>query len=319
MDYRQAETSERGEVLDVLAAAYARSDEEDAVRAKRAYFADMLARDPWFETAHNWVGVVGGRIAVTLHVFGGSISVGERQLKRANIGAVATHPAHQGKRLASGLLRHVAAQLAMQGIDVSFIFGGHGLYRRLGWEPFPASRLVARLPPGIPVKAGPGRAEEARNADGIEVCIRLYEAHGRSGAPVTVRSPGYWRRHADWLVREPNHLLVVSVADNSVGYVRYRMVNEIPRLLEFVSVDGQHDSHVAGALVAACARDSLTEVHLGAVRSGHALIGDMRDAGCDVRLEENRGLLCRSLQERALSALFPEPEKIHMPAVYDHF
>jgi len=79
--------------------------------------------------------LVGRKVVSHLGIFFQEIIIRGTRLKVGSIGAVATHPRHRGKGLATQLLKDAIEKLSRDGADLMLVSGDRGLYRRAGCSP----------------------------------------------------------------------------------------------------------------------------------------------------------------------------------------
>ena len=326
LDITQTDDTTREETLGLLSRAFARSDDPAAIADRRRHFVEMIARDPWFRGAVQWVGRVEGRMAASLHVFRRRVFCRGRALRVGSIGAVACDPEFQGRGFASRILEHVRGWLREEGFDLSFIHGAVGFYSRVGWVAFPGSRLridfgeTARPPESIQV-------EEVSDSSGLDTVIALDSDHEDGDCLSTLRTPKHWRRWFEWLTTRPRRLLLVRHDGAPVGFVRVRVSDGGTSAQEI----GCHGVKALRLCVAALSAESVRSgagpVQVGSVLPGFAGLAFLDAHGVSYELAEPAGPLVLApqapldgeSQRRALSGLLPRAERLCLPASADHF
>jgi predicted N-acetyltransferase YhbS len=142
------------------------------------------------------------------------------------IGAVATRPRMQGRRLASAVLEACERQLAEAGYRVAVLFCSIApFYERLGWAVVPIPPLAIPRP-----EADPSLRFELVSVSAVAREIReLYE---KCAAGAILRPPELWRDYNTWL-REDEDLFQAAYADDQLlGYARARRCTDGLELLE---------------------------------------------------------------------------------------
>lgn len=104
-------------------------------------FSDELRERTWI-IAHR-----GRPVSAVGHIVRDLVIAGH-VLRMAFIGGVCTAEAHRGRGLASLALHATFAHLRERGVDLVYISGARGLYRRAGAHPIGAGRLV-EMRPGV--------------------------------------------------------------------------------------------------------------------------------------------------------------------------
>jgi len=220
----------------------------------RAFFRRYLEQDPAYVDENVWVAEEAGRLVSCAQIFPRRLrldpALGDVTVPVGGIGSVYTHPESRGSGVASELLRAALRAMRERGMPLSLLFASRlAFYGRLGWESWPASRLVLRRGAAVS-PAGSPAAYEVAPFDGVRDAAAVASLHAAySGArPGTLpRDTEAWQTSFRLAGNPREEIHVARRAGEALAYAR-----SLPLygLLQLGEVGRRDDEDGAGALAA---------------------------------------------------------------------
>jgi predicted N-acetyltransferase YhbS len=227
---------ERDGFLALMERAFA---DEDA-----SHFARYLDEDPLLGNEDTLLAVEGGRIVSALQVFTRTIRLRGQPVALGGIGSVATHPEHEGRGLASELLRRAIRTMGARGMAISLLFTARpAFYRRLGWVDVRHPVLVVRGG-----AAGSSAGAESFVPRDLPRIRDLYARYSGSRDGTTIRDDRYWHAQLRFAGSPDEHFAVARRDGRIVAYARRIPFLGLARIMEHGCEPGA-EADLAGLLL----------------------------------------------------------------------
>jgi predicted N-acetyltransferase YhbS len=214
----------------------------------RDFFRRYLEQDPTFADENVWVAVEGGRLLSCLQIFPRPLRIAGAAVPAGGIGSVFTRDEARRRGLAERLLERACGAMAARGLPVSILFGVQPLYRRQGYEFWPAhaALLLRAKDAGAPAAGAalaPGAAVglEAAPFDPVRDFAAVRALHADySGllAGTVVRDDALWRHSLANAGNPEEEFLVARAGGELVAYARAAVLSGFLSLLELGCAPG---------------------------------------------------------------------------------
>lgn len=232
MEVRAARSSERDQVLDLLALWY----------GDRAFFARYNCNDPAFRDELCLVALDRGRIVSTVQIFDRAVKLAGATVPMGGIGSVYTLERERGRGIASELMRLAVETMRREGFEVSLLFAERlGFYSRFGWHSVQRLFTIATGSPGPALAPHHDRyrVEPFVAARDLAEVSCIYDQYSSRFDSTMVRSASYWRGNLAY-AGNPREYFVVARAARSDGdgagiaaYARAINFHGFPMVMEF--------------------------------------------------------------------------------------
>jgi len=178
-------------------------DRDEALRFFRlacpALLAPVSAAEGWLERE----GHANVRVAYDGHVLAGGLMVqrlaqwfGGNAVPSGAVRGVAVAPAHRGKEVALGLMRHALGELRAAGVPLAMLFPAtQRLYRKTGFEQAGSYEVVSL--PLHELGAGSLELEVRAVMPSDPILVAIHERFGARTQGLFRRNPWLWRRLTD--------------------------------------------------------------------------------------------------------------------------
>jgi predicted N-acetyltransferase YhbS len=260
MELRPARSSERDQVLDLLALWY----------GDRAFFARYNHHDPGFRDDLCLVASESGRIVATAQVFERVVNLRGTHVALGGVGSVFTIESHRGRGLGSALMRLAVTTMEREGFEVSMLFAERlDFYARFGWRP--VTRQFSALADAQTMRAPAGfrlaRFDEGHDLEAVAALHRSYSARFDG---TVVRDTAGWRGNLHYAGNPAEYFVVCrrERSDDLVAYARAILFHGFPMVMEY-----GYEPRAADGMIALMR-------HIGETASGAASSLPLQD-GCD--------------------------------------
>ena len=219
MELRPARSSERDQVLDLLALWY----------GDRDFFARYNRYDPGFRDELCLVACEGGRIVATAQIFDRRVNLRGAAVAMGGIGSVYTMESYRGRGLGSALMQLGGHDHGTRGFEVSLLFAERlDFYARFGWRAGDAPVQRARRHPDDAHICGVSARgfEQARDLGEVAALHRDYS--GRFDGTV-MRDLDEWRGNLRY-AGNPGEYFIVCRRDEAGELTAYARAMQVPRL-----------------------------------------------------------------------------------------
>jgi GNAT superfamily N-acetyltransferase len=235
----------------------------------RDFFWRYVERDPTFADENVWVALEDGRLLSCVQIFPRAIRMAGTEVPAGGIGTVFTREGARRRGLAERLMERACESMRARGLAVSLLFGVQPLYRRQGYEFWPAhaglllrakddaganARSAARPPPRAAAGLAPGLTVDAfEPARDLAALRALHAAYSGLLAGTVVRDEALWAHSLANAGNPSEEFLVARAGGELVAYARACVLSGFLNLMEFGCVPGFEDA--LAALVAGLGRE----------------------------------------------------------------
>jgi predicted N-acetyltransferase YhbS len=237
MELRPARSSERDQVLDLLALWY----------GDRGFFARYNRYDPGFRDELCLVACEGGRIVATAQIFDRRVNLRGAAVAMGGIGSVYTMESYRGRGLGSALMRLAVTTMEREGFEVSLLFAERlDFYARFGWRP--VTRQFSALADTRTMRTSAGflltAFERERDLDEVAELHRAYS--GRFDGAV-IRDLEEWRGNLCYAGNPGEYFIVCRRAEAGelTAYARAIRFHGFPMVMEYGYAAEAADAMVA--------------------------------------------------------------------------
>ena len=223
----------------------------------RDFFRRYLERDPTFSDENVWVAAEGGRLLSCLQIFPRPLRVAGAEVPAGGIGSVFTRDDARRRGLAERLMERACDAMRERGLPITILFGLQPLYRRQGYEFWPAHAALLLRAPGpaseAPGEAAPGEAPGLAAAPfdaGRDLAaVRALHADYSSLLSGTVaRDDQLWAHSLANAGNPDEEFLVARAGGELVAYARAAVLSTVLNLMEFACAPG-FEAALAGLVV----------------------------------------------------------------------
>jgi predicted N-acetyltransferase YhbS len=261
MELRPARSSERDQVLDLLARWY----------GDRDFFARYNCHDPGCRDELCLVACESGRIVATAQIFARMVNLRDARVPLGGVGSVYTMESHRSRGFGSALMRLAVTTMEREGFEASLLFAERlDFYARFGWRL--VTRQFSALADTATMRTVAGfrlaRMDEARDIREVAALHRKYSGRFDGTA---VRDAQAWHGNIRYAGNPGEYFIVCrrDTSDEIVAYARAMLFHGFPMIMEYGYAPEAADA------VLALVR------HLGEVASGASpsipLEGDSND------------------------------------------
>lgn len=176
---------------------------------------------PWAKKrCEKWIGLENNKIVTLVELFSRNMYIGKSKVLVGDIGNVSTLPEVRGKGYNSMLIKKLLNYMENKGYHFSILFGIPIYYEKLGWVYYPEYRADVDLNslPKLVDDSGMSMCE-VHSDDEYKEVIKLYQKYGKKTGN-TVRDTKYWFHAKEWLITEPNSILLWSRNGQTVAFSR---------------------------------------------------------------------------------------------------
>jgi predicted N-acetyltransferase YhbS len=210
----------------------------------RDFFRRHLERDPTFSDENVWVAAEEGRLLSCLQIFPRPLRVAGAEVPAGGIGSVFTRDDARRRGLAERLMERACDAMRERGLPITILFGVQPLYRRQGYEFWPAhAALLLRAPGPTPSQAvtgePPGLAVASFDAVRDLPAVRALHADYSSLLSGTVaRDDRLWAHSLANAGNPDEEFLVARAGGELVAYARAAVLATVLNLMEFACAPG---------------------------------------------------------------------------------
>jgi predicted N-acetyltransferase YhbS len=225
MELRPARSSERDEVLDLLALWY----------GDRGFFARYNHHDPGFRDDLCLVACEDGRIVATAQIFQRVVNLRGARVPLGGIGSVYTMEHYRGRGVGSALMQLAVTTMEHAGFEVSLLFAEQlDFYARFGWRP--VTRQFSALADTQTMRTAAefrlARFEQARD---LRQAAALHRSYSGRFDGTAVRDPDGWRGNLRYAGNPGEYFVVCRrvATDGLAAYARAMMFHGFPMVMEY--------------------------------------------------------------------------------------
>jgi predicted N-acetyltransferase YhbS len=224
MELRPVRSSERGQVLDLLAHWF----------DNREFFARYNLNDPSLRDELCLVAVDRGRLVSTVQIFDRKVNLAGRAIAMGGIGSVFTLPEYRKSGVASALMRLSVETMAREGFEVSLLFAERlDFYARFGWSSFTRTFSLIQNAHGIAPDDRFTLMPFDRARDLGEVAAIYASYSGRFDCTV-VRDPDYWRGNLIYAGNPEEYFVLCRAGGGALAaYARAIRFYGFPMIMEY--------------------------------------------------------------------------------------
>ena len=268
MELRAARTSERDQVLDLLALWY----------GDRDFFSSYNRNDPGFRDDLCLVACESGRVVATAQIFERLINLRGEPVRLAGVGSVYTLESCRSRGLGSALMRLAVTTMEREGFEISLLFAERlDFYARFGWRP--VTRQFSALADSASMRvSGEWRLTYFDPARDLEQIAALHRSYSGRFDGTAIRDGAAWRGNLAYAGNPAEYFVTCrreGAADTIVAYARAILFHGFPMVMEYGYAPAAHPAMLAILR------------HLGEAASGAALSNALEGERGDPSLLRN--------------------------------
>lgn len=308
LDYevRKATEKEYEVALDFLALAFSKS---------REYFIEYESL-PWFRyNREKWIGLLGGKIISNVDLFTREIFIGKSPILVGDIGHVATHPSYRNLGYGSELIKNVLREMDRKCYNISFLFGGDNVYHfydKMGWVAFPEKIVNVEIRRETELTNPNLEMEKLEGGKDFNDVIELYNKYDRQITGSTVRTHEYWLRYRDWMIKEPNFILLWREKGDPVACSLCEGGSTGLRIL-WICYDRKNDqilSSILKGIINYAIKNKYRYINVGFLPLDHPILKILKMMPVETVCRNNNNMMVRLINVKSLfEKILPELEE----------